>query len=157
MPDAVEKNIQSVQKIVREMQDTALLDAVERYIRGEMLPEERLFFEHVRNTNPDVDQLVVEHTLFLDQFAQYGETPVEDPAGRVHETLPNQARSSNRARHRSHPLEKIQTRDRRRRFHRRHHRPRDQRPRLPVVSQGQQGKARNLSGRIDNQAQNQAQ
>src|SRR5580704_3690753 len=55
------------------MQDNALLDAVERYIRGEMLPEEKLFFEHVRSTNPDVDQLVVEHTLFLGQFTQYGE------------------------------------------------------------------------------------
>jgi serine protease Do len=56
------------------MQDTALLDAVERYIRGEMLPEEKTFFEHVRSTNPDVDQLVVEHTIFLKQFTQYGET-----------------------------------------------------------------------------------
>ncbi|MBS1663310.1 MAG: trypsin-like peptidase domain-containing protein [Bacteroidetes bacterium] len=55
------------------MQDAALLDAVERYIRGEMLPEEKAFFEHVRNTNPDVDQLVVEHTHFLNQLTQYGE------------------------------------------------------------------------------------
>lgn len=55
------------------MQDTALLDAVERYIRGEMLPEEKVFFEHIRATNPDVDQLVVEHSLFLDKFTQYGE------------------------------------------------------------------------------------
>ena len=70
------------------MQDTTLLDAVERYINGDMLPEERLFFEHVRKTNPDVDQLVVEHTLFLEQFARYGEihrlkTQLDD----VHETL----------------------------------------------------------------------
>jgi S1-C subfamily serine protease len=70
------------------MEDTALLDAVERYINGEMLPEERLFFEHVRKTNPDVDQMVVEHTLFLDQFARYGEihrlkTRLDD----VHEAL----------------------------------------------------------------------
>ena len=56
------------------MQDTALLDAVERYIRGEMLPEEQEFFEHVRSSNPDVDQLVVEHSLFLQKFDQYGET-----------------------------------------------------------------------------------
>jgi serine protease Do len=55
------------------MKDTALLDAVERYLRGEMLPEEKVFFEHIRATNPDVDQLVVEHSLFLDQFTQYGE------------------------------------------------------------------------------------
>jgi len=70
------------------MEDTALLDAVERYINGDMLPEERLFFEHVRKTNPDVDQLVVEHTLFLNQFARYGEihrlkTQLDD----VHEAL----------------------------------------------------------------------
>src|SRR5580658_5829852 len=56
------------------MQDNALLDAVERYIRGEMLAEEKLFFEHIRSTNPDVDQLVIEHSLFLNKFAQYGET-----------------------------------------------------------------------------------
>src|ERR1700743_631869 len=57
------------------MQDNnAILDAVERYIRGEMLPEEQGFFEHVRSTNPDVDQLVIEHTQFLKQFTQYGET-----------------------------------------------------------------------------------
>jgi serine protease Do len=56
------------------MENNALLDAVERYIRGEMLPEEKLFFEHVRSTNPDVDQLVIEHTLFLKKFTQYGET-----------------------------------------------------------------------------------
>jgi serine protease Do len=59
---------------VRKMENTALLDSVERYIRGEMLPEEKQFFEHVRNTNPDIDQLVIEHTLFLKQFTQYGET-----------------------------------------------------------------------------------
>lgn len=55
------------------MTDTALLDAVERYIRGEMLPEEKQFFEHIRATNPEVDQLVVEHSLFLERFSQYGE------------------------------------------------------------------------------------
>jgi serine protease Do len=56
------------------MQDTALLDTIERYIRGEMLPEEKLFFEHIRSTNPDVDQRVIEHTLFLKHFSEYGET-----------------------------------------------------------------------------------
>src|ERR1700761_7043149 len=56
------------------MQDTALLDAVERYLRGEMLPEEKRFFEHVRKTNPEIDQMVVEHAAFLNQLDQYGET-----------------------------------------------------------------------------------
>ena len=50
-----------------------ILDAVERYIRGEMNPEERLYFENLRKTSPDIDQLVVEHTLFLQQMNRFGE------------------------------------------------------------------------------------
>ena len=56
------------------MQDTTLLDAVERYIRGEMPAEEKALFEHLRTSNPEVDQMVVEHSLFLEKFTQYGET-----------------------------------------------------------------------------------
>jgi len=55
------------------MQENAILDAIERYLRGEMLPEEKLFFEHLRTTQPDIDQQVVEHTLFLNHLDQYGQ------------------------------------------------------------------------------------
>jgi serine protease Do len=55
------------------MDDIKLLDAVERYIRGEMKPDERLHFENLRKTNPEIDQLVVEHTLFLQQMNHFGE------------------------------------------------------------------------------------
>ncbi len=55
------------------MDDTMILDAVERYIRGEMNPDERLHFENLRKTNAEVDQLVVEHTLFLQQMNRFGE------------------------------------------------------------------------------------
>jgi V8-like Glu-specific endopeptidase len=55
------------------MDDIKILDAVERYIRGEMSPDERLYFEQMRKTNPEVDQLVVEHTLFLQQMNRFGE------------------------------------------------------------------------------------
>src|SRR5882762_446496 len=55
------------------MQEITMLDAIERYIRGEMLPEERVFFEQLRKSNPSVDQMVVEHTIFLHQMSQYGE------------------------------------------------------------------------------------
>lgn len=55
------------------MQEISMLDAIERYIRGEMLPEERVYFEQLRKSNPAVDQMVVEHTLFLHQMSQYGE------------------------------------------------------------------------------------
>src|SRR5437667_7608779 len=55
------------------MDDIIILDSVERYIRGEMSPDERLYFENLRKTNPDVDQMVVEHTLFLQQMNRFGE------------------------------------------------------------------------------------
>src|SRR4029079_14525037 len=55
------------------MDDIKILDTVERYIRGEMTPDERLYFEQLRKTNADVDQLVVEHTLFLQQMNRFGE------------------------------------------------------------------------------------
>lgn len=55
------------------MNDINILDAVERYIRGEMNPEERLYFENLRKTNTEIDQLVVEHTLFLQQINRFGE------------------------------------------------------------------------------------
>ncbi len=47
------------------MDDTLLLDAVERYRKGEMSPQEITFFEELRKNNPDIDQLAAEHTFFL--------------------------------------------------------------------------------------------
>ena len=58
---------------MNENNDINILDAVERYIRGEMNPDERLHFENLRKTNGDIDQLVVEHTLFLQQMNRFGE------------------------------------------------------------------------------------
>ncbi|MBC7872418.1 MAG: trypsin-like peptidase domain-containing protein [Ferruginibacter sp.] len=55
------------------MDDTKILETVERYIRGEMNPDERLHFENLRKTNTEIDQLVVEHTLFLQQMNRFGE------------------------------------------------------------------------------------
>jgi serine protease Do len=58
---------------MNENNDIMILDAVERYIRGEMNPDERLHFENLRKTNSEIDQLVVEHTLFLQQMNRFGE------------------------------------------------------------------------------------
>src|SRR4051812_43126431 len=55
------------------MEDIQLLDAVERYIRGEMSGDEMAYFEQLRKSNADVDQLVVEHTIFLQQLNEYGD------------------------------------------------------------------------------------
>lgn len=50
-----------------------LLDAVERFLRDEMSPDEKYAFEHLRKTNPEVDQLVVEHSVFLTQLDRLAE------------------------------------------------------------------------------------
>lgn len=55
------------------MQDVQLLDAIERYLRGEMLPEEIASFEQLRKNNPEVDEKVVEHTMFLQQMDRFSE------------------------------------------------------------------------------------
>ncbi|MFM7671173.1 MAG: S1C family serine protease [Bacteroidota bacterium] len=55
------------------MSDLTMLETVERYIRGEMNPDERAHFENYRKSHAEVDQLVVEHTLFLQQLNRFGE------------------------------------------------------------------------------------
>lgn len=54
------------------MEDIQIIETVERYIRGEMTPDERVYFEQLRKTNADIDQLVVEHTLFLHKMNELG-------------------------------------------------------------------------------------
>jgi serine protease Do len=56
------------------MDDLNLIEAVEKYISGGMTPDERVYFEQLRKTNPEVDQLVVEHTFFMQQLNRYDHT-----------------------------------------------------------------------------------
>jgi S1-C subfamily serine protease len=56
------------------MDDIKILEAVERYISGQMSPDERVYFENLRKTNSEIDQLVVEHTFFLQQMNRYDQT-----------------------------------------------------------------------------------
>jgi serine protease Do len=56
------------------MEDIVLIDAVERYLRGEMSAEEMTFLEEMRKNNPEVDQMVVEHTFFLNEVEKYSST-----------------------------------------------------------------------------------
>lgn len=55
------------------MEDIRILEAVERYIAGQMSPDERVYFEQLRKSNSEVDQLVVEHTFFLQQLNRFDE------------------------------------------------------------------------------------
>lgn len=55
------------------IEDIKILEAVERYISGQMNPDERVYFEQLRKTNPEIDQMVVEHTFFLQQMNRFEE------------------------------------------------------------------------------------
>src|SRR6476646_7412122 len=39
-----------------------------------MTPDERVYFEGLRKSNPEIDQTVVEHTFFLQQMNRFDET-----------------------------------------------------------------------------------
>jgi S1-C subfamily serine protease len=54
------------------MDDFLLFDAVERYLNGEMEAGEKAFFEELRNKTPEIDQMVVEHSMFLQKINAYG-------------------------------------------------------------------------------------
>lgn len=56
------------------MEDTKIIEAVERYILGQMSPDERVYFEQLRKSNPEIDQAVVEHTFFLQQLSRFDDT-----------------------------------------------------------------------------------
>ncbi len=56
-----------------KLEDVQLPDAVERYLQHQMSQEERLQFEALRTSNPEIDQFVVEHSLFLNQLNEFGE------------------------------------------------------------------------------------
>lgn len=50
-----------------------LLDDIERYLRNEMTPAEKFAFEELRLSDPDVDLMVVEHSLFMHQLELFGD------------------------------------------------------------------------------------
>lgn len=55
------------------MEDRQLLDTIERYLTGAMLPEEKKYFQQLRKNTPEIDQMVVEHRLFLQHMDLYAD------------------------------------------------------------------------------------
>ena len=52
------------------MEDILLLNSIERYLDGRMLEDEKSFFEELRMKHPEIDQMVVEHKLFLHNMSE---------------------------------------------------------------------------------------
>ncbi|BAV08479.1 Trypsin-like peptidase domain-containing protein [Filimonas lacunae] len=55
------------------MEDIQLIEATERYLNGTMSEVEKAEFEQLRKNTPEIDQMVVEHKLFLHQMDAYAE------------------------------------------------------------------------------------
>lgn len=56
------------------MEDSLLIDAVERFVKGEMSDQEKIYFEDLRKNNPELDQSVVEHMFFLNELNHFAAT-----------------------------------------------------------------------------------
>lgn len=50
------------------MDEILLIETVERYLKGEMDAKEKGFFEEIRKNNPEIDQMVVEHTFLFNEL-----------------------------------------------------------------------------------------
>lgn len=55
------------------MDDILLIETIERYLTNDLQPNEKLAFEELRKSNPHVDQMVVEHSMFLQQMNNYSQ------------------------------------------------------------------------------------
>ena len=53
------------------MDDILLLEAIERYLIGDMNAAEKEYFESLRKSTPEIDQMVVEHSMFMHQMEFY--------------------------------------------------------------------------------------
>ncbi len=91
MPAKAEEIILSAE-IGNEMRDEQLLEAIERYLNGDMSADERKAFEQFRIENAEVDQRVIEHQQFVGLLKQYGErVELENRLNAIHREIDVQA------------------------------------------------------------------
>jgi len=53
------------------LEDIQLLETIEKYLSGGMSTDEMVQFESIRKSTPEIDQMVVEHSMFLHQMDHY--------------------------------------------------------------------------------------
>ncbi len=53
------------------MEDIKLLETIEKYLTGEMSDQEMELFETIRKNTPEIDQMVIEHSMFLQHMENY--------------------------------------------------------------------------------------
>lgn len=88
MPAKAEEIIFSAEIEKKDMRDEQLLEAIERYLAGEMNPDERRAFEQLRTENAEVDSRVIEHQQFVGLLKQYGErVQLEKRLNAIHDEI----------------------------------------------------------------------
>jgi len=55
------------------MEEILMIDAAERYLNGQMSQEERIYFEQLRQTNPEVDRIIAENIYFIQEMQQFSD------------------------------------------------------------------------------------
>ena len=55
------------------MEQFQIAELVEKYLKGELSQEEKMQFEALRKSDPEVDQSVVEYHFFLEEMERYGQ------------------------------------------------------------------------------------
>jgi hypothetical protein len=53
------------------MEDIELIETIEKYLTDSMSSQERTQFETLRKNTPEIDQMVVEHCMFLHEMNIY--------------------------------------------------------------------------------------
>ncbi|HRP30975.1 MAG TPA: serine protease [Agriterribacter sp.] len=75
------------------MNDIRLMEMVERYFRDELSEKEKILFQELRRTQPDVDQLVVEHHFFINQMEQFDQDrQFRSSLGEIHNKLASEGK-----------------------------------------------------------------
>ena len=70
------------------MEDLILLETIEKYLGNQMDAQEKAAFELVRKNTPEIDQMVVEHAMFLGQINQYSAIKsIKQTLAQTHQTL----------------------------------------------------------------------
>ncbi|HEX7757062.1 MAG TPA: serine protease [Niabella sp.] len=78
---------------MHEHDNILLTETVERYISGDMTPDERLQFENLRKADSEVDQMVVTHTMFMQKMNSYNEWQKFQAAlNEIHDDLATQGK-----------------------------------------------------------------
>ena len=78
------------------MEDLILLETIEKYLSNQMDAQEKTAFELVRKNTPEIDQMVVEHAMFLQQMDQYSAVKsIKQTLAQTHQNLLERGEISN--------------------------------------------------------------